>query len=346
MNRILLLGLLALVLLCALCTFCRAPAIQEDIQERASAELKAAGYDDAMLSVDGRDIILAGTVASEEERSRVGEIAASVYGRANVTNRLQVVAPPVMPAAASAVDGRLELIKEGPMLTLRGTVPSEAARDDLVSRAEGVWGEGHVVDELTVDPTVGPLPAWMGDVTDAMHLRRGDLAVTLAGTTATIEGEVLSDLTEERILGTAEALLPGFDVVDRIEIVEPADDLEKLQHSLDTMLRGKVVEFDLDRAELTAAGQAVLDQVIVTLKEYPGKVVISGHTDSRASQEYNIDLSNRRAETVEAYLVANGLDADRFETRGYGETRPIATNETEEGQQRNRRTEFQVPEEE
>ena len=350
MSKYLVWGLLALALLCILCLFFRAPAIQDDIQARTGTALETAGFDTSTMSVSGRDVTLTVTVPNEEARARAEEVAQSVWGVRAVDNQLQVAAVPAeaavaTTAAAAPMPGRLELIKHGPTLTLRGSVPSEEAREALVAQAESVWGEGNVIDELTIDPALDPLPEWLPEVTDAMALRRGDLTVTLADRTATVQGEVLSELTEERILGAASTLMPGFDIVDDLVVVEPEDDLERLQHQLDTMLRGKVVEFDSDSAELTDKGRTVLDELIAALEAAPGQILIAGHTDYQASQEYNLELSQRRAEAVRDYFVANGLDTGRFVIRGYGETEPIASNDTEEGRQRNRRTEFHVLEE-
>lgn len=343
MSRVALLGVIALALLSVLSPYCRAPAIEEDIWTRTGAELKAAGFD-GELSVSGRDVTLMGTVPSEEARNQFGELAASIRGVRTVDNQLQVVVASA-PIAAAAMPGQLELIKSGPVLTLRGSVPSEEARVELVVRAMTLWGDGNVIDELIVDPSLGPWPDWLGRLTDALIMRRGDLVIVLSGRTAHVEGKVLSELTEDRILGAVAALTPGFEVVDRIEVREPVDDFERLQVALDVRLRGRVVEFGSDSAELTANGRAVLDEVAAAVKAAPGQVLIGGHTDHQASQEYNLGLSLSRAESVRDYLVASGIDAVRFVTIGYGKTSPIATNETAEGRQRNRRTEFHVLEE-
>jgi outer membrane protein OmpA-like peptidoglycan-associated protein len=100
------------------------------------------------------------------------------------------------------------------------------------------------------------------------------------------------------------------------------------------------VHFAFDSAELTAAGKAVLDKHIGNLKANPNmKVELAGHTCSIGSEAYNQGLSERRAQSVYNYLVANGIDAGRMTTVGYGETRPIASNATEEGRSLNRRVE-------
>ena len=72
------------------------------------------------------------------------------------------------------------------------------------------------------------------------------------------------------------------------------------------------------------------------------KIEIGGHTDSKGSAEYNKKLSNDRAQSVVNYLIENGISASRLTYIGYGKDQPVATNETEEGRQENRRVEFKV----
>jgi OOP family OmpA-OmpF porin len=67
---------------------------------------------------------------------------------------------------------------------------------------------------------------------------------------------------------------------------------------------------------------------------------VAGHTDQRASAEYNEKLSRRRADAVRDYLIGKGVSADRLSAAGYGETKPVADNNTEAGRQQNRRVEF------
>lgn len=103
----------------------------------------------------------------------------------------------------------------------------------------------------------------------------------------------------------------------------------------------KGVEFETNRAMLTADSRAVLDRIALSLRDHPTvRVEIGGHTDSTGRDEYNLQLSARRAEAVRAYLVRQGVGPDRLVARGYGETRPIADNATAEGRSRNRRVEL------
>jgi OOP family OmpA-OmpF porin len=89
---------------------------------------------------------------------------------------------------------------------------------------------------------------------------------------------------------------------------------------------------------------AILDEAVAVLAKYPElRVEVAGHTDSKGKDDYNQNLSERRAKTVYDYLTSKGIDASRLVgPNGYGEARPIDTNETDEGRANNRRTELNV----
>ncbi|RMG19397.1 MAG: hypothetical protein D6729_05340 [Deltaproteobacteria bacterium] len=105
------------------------------------------------------------------------------------------------------------------------------------------------------------------------------------------------------------------------------------------------VYFASGKAKIRRRSYPLLDNVARVLKEHPEieKVIIEGHTDSRGSDAYNKRLSQRRADAVRAYLIRKGIDPARLEAIGYGEERPVASNETKEGRERNRRVEFRIP---
>jgi OOP family OmpA-OmpF porin len=101
------------------------------------------------------------------------------------------------------------------------------------------------------------------------------------------------------------------------------------------------VNFDNDSASLRPDSMVLLDSAVATLKEWGEvKVEVAGHTDSVSSDAYNLELSQRRAETVRAYLVDKGIAADRLTAKGYGEAHPVSDNDTPEGRFRNRRVEL------
>lgn len=101
------------------------------------------------------------------------------------------------------------------------------------------------------------------------------------------------------------------------------------------------VFFDFDKSELWPESFPELNRLAKFLQKYPDKKVeISGHTCSIGTEAYNLDLSNRRAKSVINYLISVGCDGAKLMPKGYGESTPIASNETEEGRAQNRRVEF------
>ena len=103
------------------------------------------------------------------------------------------------------------------------------------------------------------------------------------------------------------------------------------------------VFFDVDKYNLRPKAEEILKNLAVILKEANIKSFeVDGHTDSDASDEYNKVLSENRANSVKAFLASQGVNAN-ITTHGYGESKPIASNNTPEGKQKNRRVEIIIP---
>ncbi len=121
---------------------------------------------------------------------------------------------------------------------------------------------------------------------------------------------------------------------------EPPASLEKalLKDKKYTFSAG--VLFDSGKADLRPEAGQELDSLVAFLQKFPEVLLgISGHTDDVGADEYNLDLSERRAKSVQDYLEIKGIRADHLRSRGFGETRPVADNTTEAGKQANRRVE-------
>jgi OOP family OmpA-OmpF porin len=107
------------------------------------------------------------------------------------------------------------------------------------------------------------------------------------------------------------------------------------------ILRG--VNFEFNRAQLTPNAETILNGVAETLISSPGFTVeLQGHTDSKGSDSYNMNLSQNRAKSVKTYLVNNGVASNRLTARGYGEEQPVASNDNSDGRAQNRRVELKV----
>ncbi|HVZ33726.1 MAG TPA: OmpA family protein [Polyangiaceae bacterium] len=111
---------------------------------------------------------------------------------------------------------------------------------------------------------------------------------------------------------------------------------------------GQKIQFALNKSEILPASFALMDELAKTIQENPQvqKVSIEGHASNEGQAQYNLALSKARAEAVRAYLVSKGVSADRLSSTGFGATKPIASNDSEEGREKNRRVEFHITKQE
>lgn len=103
------------------------------------------------------------------------------------------------------------------------------------------------------------------------------------------------------------------------------------------------IQFKADSDELLTTSYPTLDQAAAVLNEYPEvRMEIQGHASSEGDDDYNLELSEKRAEAVREYLIGQNVEAERLRAQGYGETVPLDTNRSEAGRSKNRRVEFQI----
>ena len=164
------------------------------------------------------------------------------------------------------------------------------------------------------------------------HVLDGKLAYTVGGGWGITEG-----------YGT-----PRFRAILGVSYIAPPPSQEKpkpLAHIEEKrIVIDEKIHFEFDKATIRPESYPVLDAVVSVMQDHPDikKVEVAGYTDSVGSDAYNERLSERRSKSVEAYLEQHGVESDRLVSKGYGESDPIATNETAEGRAMNRRTEFRI----
>jgi OOP family OmpA-OmpF porin len=151
-------------------------------------------------------------------------------------------------------------------------------------------------------------------------------------------GRVPSQEVADTIIAKATAVMGEGNVVDQYQ-VDPASSLP----SSAPLYVADYVLFGYDSAELAPDFLPLLDLGVALMAQNPAVTIsVVGHTDSRGSAAYNLDLSQRRVDAVLAYWTAAGVDPARVSGVARGEELPIASNDTEEGRAVNRRTEFVI----
>jgi len=269
------------------------------------------------------------------------------------------------------------------MLILRGTLPSETSKAAILQRAQELYGAtpGNVVDELAVDPRVGPV-AWADNVSQVLpvlgHMtERGSIIID--GRTIVLSGHVGSNRAKAIVLRDIAPLTQaGLELEDRTltgpssagpspkapsqatrSLATPSPkapslqanpslatpslaEASSLQKKLNEILSRSSIEFESNTTTMTSRSLATLDQLIDQLRHAPRTAIeIGGHTDKYGEPDYNLQLSRRRAEAVRRYFISHGL-TNQSTTVGYGASRPLSVAENRAGLQRNRRIELRV----
>jgi len=281
------------------------------------------------------------------------------------------------------------------MLILRGSLPSETSKAAILQRALELYGAtpGNVVDELAVDPRMGPV-AWADNLSQVLpvlaHMtERGSIIID--GRTIVVSGQVDGSRAKASVLRDIAPLTQaGLELEDRIltgpssagpspkapspttrSLATPSPKASStkapslaaapspktpspttpslaeipsalLQKKLDEILARSSIEFESNSTRMTPRSLATLDQLIDQLRHVPRTAIeIGGHTDKYGKPDYNLQLSQRRADAVRRYFTKHGLPK-QFTAVGYGASQPLSVAENRTGLQRNRRIELRV----
>jgi OmpA-OmpF porin, OOP family len=175
-------------------------------------------------------------------------------------------------------------------------------------------------------------------------------AIVVAGRDATLSGKALTPQGTAEAKSIAEATFGVRKVIAALDMVKPIVaapppilQAADCQAEFTATLKKDKILFELASAKLAAAALPLLDDIISIAKRcQSGTIEVAGHTDSSGDPADNLTLSKARSQSVVDYLVKNAIDPARISATGYGDTRPIAPNNTEDGMAQNRRIEFIV----
>ena len=170
-------------------------------------------------------------------------------------------------------------------------------------------------------------------------------SVLVNGRDITLKGVVSSNAIKTKAGKIAESIW-GVRTVNNLLTIKSKPSkppIPNIQKKLDNVNAIQNIEFENNKSIIRKNSLPILQKVIDVLKEYPEiSIEIGGHTDSRGNAKHNLLLSKKRAEAVMTFLSKNGIDKSRLKAKGYGITKPIADNTTEEGRKKNRRVEFKI----
>ncbi|MCK5726716.1 MAG: OmpA family protein [Thiotrichaceae bacterium] len=325
-------------------------------------------------------MILKGVVATEEERDAIFKAAVSKVRKSNVINKITVetnIKPSSWLDNAEDIiglitdEGSLSIDESG--LTLTGAVDNQSIMDSKLEKAKELLDSDSlkVINNLIID-NVQDADAV---VTSSTKTDTDDTVVTTSMTEveketeeeakakAEAEAKEKEEATEaeEKAKEEAEAKEKEEAVAAEEKVKEEAElaakakeeelakttevsPKEQCQSDLNSAMAGESIQFRTNSSTIKSESTKLLDTISQVMKncksEISDGITISGHTDSRGADEYNLALSNQRAKSVKRYLVKKGTSASQLRAVGRGETQPIADNTTKEGMAKNRRITF------
>ncbi len=322
-----LLTLLGLPLLFFLMTGSRQEAVESDLTTRSTAALKAAGMDWATVNLDqrGRDVLLNGVAASKQESDAALKIVQGVYGVREVQNKVEVAtakAPEPAATPMSMPDAALASPSATPIEQTAQAAPQNPIEQTAQTSPQNPV-EQTAQASAPAEQAVSPAEQTVQAPTEQAPVEQTVPAPTPAPAEQTAQAPAEAEPTQEQ-----QAVM-------------------NCQQQLNDAMTGKTILFETNKSAIKRDSLALLDsltEIISNCKDViTGRgIQVSGHTDNVGNDAYNQKLSTQRADAVKAYLVKKGVDSALIKSAGFGESQPIASNDTEAGRSQNRRITFDI----
>lgn len=289
-------------------------------------------------------IMITGTVYNEKSQQPIQANVVLTAGQGQPAN------------LKSSASGKFETrIPEVTTYTINASQAGYLPKDLSLTLPEGLGNDTTVIVDIYLTPIAKKLML-AGTVYDSKTNQPINATVTavlkndkriefkIPAAAGKYEQEIKT-LGTYRLTGSAAGYLNAADsteVVDE-ETTPILKDLYLQPIEVGLTVRLKNIYFDFDKTTLKSESFVELNKVVEFLKNNPTvEIEISGHTDSKGSDDYNLNLSQGRSQSVVDYIVSQGIDAFRLTAHGYGEAKPVETNDTEAGRAVNRRVEFTV----
>ncbi len=338
------------VLLTAVLIPAKAGTTEDDLRDRSQAALQARGINGAEIDVDGRDATVA--VPAGVDAGAVKEVVAGVEGVRAVRvegGSTGATTPSPTPAEEPGV-APFEVGRTNNSLRVQAVVKDQAVKDAIAAQVDEVLGEDREFDDrTTIDAVTGLQDATaVSALIHAVAIGTGDASVRYDGTTITMTGKVPDQATKATMARAAAKAAPGAVIADQLHT--PAPVKSEISEACRTF-QSRLSEFSRQHSIIFLSGTSIVNnasepsvvRAAALLKSCATtRIEIAGHTDDLGSTASSLPLSERRAAAVKATLVRLGVPATRLLAHGYGETFPIASNDTSAGRIANRRVELRV----
>ena len=254
---------------------------------------------------------------------------------------------PAPPAPVAQANARFGFENTAGKVAVSGQLPSDADRKRLMDALTAAFGAGNVSGDITVDANT--LPAgWIDKLISVLpDLKATGLKFGFDGDKLTIDTSALPEDQRFAITEKLRKVFGGYAITGLWDRATAALAGLKSGFSAADLIKAlnlMNIYFETDSAKITADSMEVLQRAADAIKGAPAgtRIEIGGHTDNTGDAASNVTLSQQRADAVMAKLGELGVSSAMLTAKGYGQDKPIADNNTEEGRARNRRIEFNV----
>ena len=322
-----------LVIICLIGLFSKAGHISTEIKQKACNIITEYGLDCSKnLKVSGRDIVVQGEIPPDIDKAELLKRIKSIEGVRTVQDRLETyqLQAPWIKAKISKKHVKIE-----------GLLPDTVSIDELKEFIAQKFPSKTIELQIKTAKQVQS-PSWLEELPDLLALaaQANDAEIEISNQGLKIVGYVTSQTQKDVIASKLEDLLENLALTNLLLVKVPEDVL--LEEALAEILT-EPITFMPGTDELTPDAQKLLDSVANVLKEFPCiKIEIAAYTDNIGDDDYNKELTQKRAESVARYLISKGVLPDRLIPKGYGEANPIADNNSAAGRIKNRRIEFRI----
>jgi outer membrane protein OmpA-like peptidoglycan-associated protein/uncharacterized protein YidB (DUF937 family) len=270
------------------------------------------------------------------------------------TPQVGVTVTPTGAPGMAPTESRLSVVNSGGKIRFTGVVPDEQTKQSIVNQLNSTYGAGNVSGDISVDPRA-KAAAWTTGLASALpYFKTSGSEVTFQGNSINVGGTLPENAKNDMVsrlksvygtgmnIGSFEAATAVSEAnrrtTEALSNLSPGFSAADLTNALNT----NVINFASGSSQIPQESMPMLQQAAQAIKSAPAGTVleIGGYTDNRGNPATNLKISQQRADSVRRFLIGKGVNANSLVAKGYGDSNPIANNDTEDGRFRNRRIEF------
>jgi outer membrane protein OmpA-like peptidoglycan-associated protein len=274
--------------------------------------------------------------------------------------RVPPTASPTAPAGtqpqAPSLNSRLSVINSNGKIKYAGVVPDEQTKQNVLNQLKSTFGEGNISGDIDVNPRARAA-AWPSGLAAALpNFKAPGSEATFDGNSINVGGTMSENAKSDTVaklksvygtgmnVGSFEAATAVTEANRRataaLSSLRPGFTADDLVNALNM----NIINFRSGSSQVPRESMPVLEQSASAIKSAPAgtKLEVGGYTDNVGNPVANQRISQQRADSVRRFLIDKGVKSDSLVAKGYGDSNPIASNDTEEGRFRNRRIEYKV----